>query len=88
MAPLLAIENLHVSADGHEILRGVDLEVGAGEVHALMGPNGAGKSTLAAVIMGHPSFEVTGGTITFDGEDITHWATDARAKAGVFLAFQ
>jgi Fe-S cluster assembly ATP-binding protein len=88
MAPLLEIEGLHVAVDGTEILRGVDLVVDSGEVHAMMGPNGAGKSTLAATLMGHPSYEVTAGSIRFDGEDITHWATDVRAKAGLFLAFQ
>jgi Fe-S cluster assembly ATP-binding protein len=86
--PLLTIEDLHVTVDGVEILRGVDLELGAGEVHALMGPNGAGKSTLAATLMGHPAYRVTKGTIRLDGEDVTHWATDVRAKAGIFLAFQ
>ena len=71
-----------------QILKGVDLVIGAGEVHALMGPNGAGKSTLASTLMGHPSYKIVGGTVRFKGEDITHWATDARAKAGLFLAFQ
>jgi len=87
-SPLLEIDGLHVGVDGVEILRGVDLSVGAGEVHALMGPNGAGKSTLARALMGHPSYQVTEGVVRFRGEDITHWSTDARAKAGVFLAFQ
>ncbi len=70
------------------ILKGVDLTIRPGEVHALMGPNGAGKSTLASTLMGSPSYRVVDGTIRFKGEDITHWATDARAKAGLFLAFQ
>ncbi|MHB1584238.1 MAG: Fe-S cluster assembly ATPase SufC [Acidimicrobiales bacterium] len=88
MSSLLEIEELEVEADGQKILAGVDLSVGAGEVHALMGPNGAGKSTLAATLMGSPAFGVSGGQIRFDGQDITHWAPDARAKAGIFLAFQ
>jgi Fe-S cluster assembly ATP-binding protein len=87
-SPLLQIDDLHVEVDGAEILKGVDLTVGEGEVHALMGPNGAGKSTLAATLMGHPTYRVTDGTIRYRGEDVTHWATDARAKAGMFLAFQ
>jgi len=86
--PLLDIRDLHVAAEGREILRGVDLSVGTGEVHALMGPNGAGKSTLAGALMGHPSYTVTSGAILLDGEDITSWATDIRSKAGLFLAFQ
>ena len=86
--PLLEIRDLHVSAENGGILRGVDLVVGAGEVHALMGPNGAGKSTLAGALLGHPAYTVTAGSILLNGEDITGWPTDVRAKAGVFLAFQ
>ena len=86
--PLLEIRDLHVSAEDGAILRGVDLTVGAGEIHALMGPNGAGKSTLAGALMGHPAYTVTAGSILLNGEDVTHWATDVRAKAGLFLAFQ
>jgi Fe-S cluster assembly ATP-binding protein len=86
--PLLEVRDLHVSADEGGILRGVDLVVGQGEVHALMGPNGAGKSTLAGALMGHPNYRVTNGAILLNGEDVTGWATDVRAKAGMFLAFQ
>jgi Fe-S cluster assembly ATP-binding protein len=85
---LLEVSDLHVRVEGAEILRGVDLSVGAGEVHALMGPNGAGKSTLATTLLGNPSYEVTSGAIRLDGEDVTQWGTDIRAKAGLFLAFQ
>jgi len=84
----LEIRNLHVSAGDKEILRGLDLEVSKGEIHALMGPNGSGKSTLANVIMGHPSLEVTDGTISFKGEDITEAEPDERARMGLFMAFQ
>jgi Fe-S cluster assembly ATP-binding protein len=87
-APLLELRNLHVRAEGNDILRGVDLIVRAGEVHALMGPNGAGKSTLANVVMGHPGYDVTEGQILLNGEDIATWSTDERARAGIFLAFQ
>jgi Fe-S cluster assembly ATP-binding protein len=88
MTPLLEVRDLHVAAEGHPILRGVNLAVGPGEVHALMGPNGAGKSTLAGALMGHPSYTVISGSIMLDGQDITAWSTDVRAKAGLFLAFQ
>ena len=87
-APLLELKNLHVEADGASILRGVDLIVREGEVHALMGPNGAGKSTLANVVMGHPGYSVTSGAILLHGVDIGDWPSDQRARAGIFLAFQ
>jgi Fe-S cluster assembly ATP-binding protein len=77
-----------VQAEGASILRGVDLVVNEGEVHALMGPNGAGKSTLASVIMGHPGYQVTSGEILLKGENIAAWSPDQRARAGIFLAFQ
>ena len=86
--PLLELRNLHAEAEGASILRGVDLVVGEGEVHALMGPNGAGKSTLANVIMGHPGYTVTSGEILLYGENIATWSADQRARAGIFLAFQ
>jgi len=84
----LEIRNLHVRVDEKEILKGLDLTIGKGEIHALMGPNGSGKSTLANVIMGHPKYEVTDGQIIFKGEDITEAETDERARAGLFMAFQ
>src|SRR3984885_1673808 len=84
----LEIRNLHVRAGEKDILRGVDLAVGTGEIHALMGPNGSGKSTLANAVMGHPGLEVTEGQIIFRGEDITEAAPDERARMGLFLAFQ
>jgi Fe-S cluster assembly ATP-binding protein len=87
-APLFEIEDLHVSADGIEILKGVDLTILPGETHALMGPNGSGKSTLASALLGSPDYEITSGTIRFKGDDITAWGPDDRGKAGVFLAFQ
>ena len=86
--PLFEISGLHVSVEGTPILKGVDLVVDAGQVHALMGPNGSGKSTLANSLLGNPAYEVTSGRILFKGEDITDWPPDVRGKAGVFLAFQ
>ena len=87
-APLFEISDLHVAADGIEILRGVDLTVGTGEIHALMGPNGSGKSTLASALLGSPEYQVTSGTIRFQGDDITEWSATDRGRAGLFLAFQ
>src|ERR1700722_6101053 len=88
MTPLLEVEGLHVTVEDTEILRGVDLVVPEGQIHALMGPNGSGKSTLASTLLGHPAYRVTAGTIRFRGEDVTSWAPDVRGKAGLFLAFQ
>src|ERR1041384_8251631 len=84
----LEIKNLHVAAGDKQILKGVDLHVRSGEIHAMMGPNGSGKSTLANAIMGHPGLEVTEGQILFNGEDITESDPDERARAGLFMAFQ
>jgi Fe-S cluster assembly ATP-binding protein len=86
--PDLEIQNLHVRAGEKEILRGLDLAVGRGEIHALMGPNGSGKSTLANAVMGHPGLEVTDGQIIWKGEDITEADPDERARMGLFMAFQ
>ncbi len=85
---MLEIRGLRASIEDKEILRGIDLTVNAGEVHAVMGPNGSGKSTLAQVLAGHPSFEVTGGSVTYDGQDLLELEPEARAHAGIFLAFQ
>jgi Fe-S cluster assembly ATP-binding protein len=86
---LLQIKNLHVALeDGTEIVKGVDLAIDAGEVHAVMGPNGSGKSTLAYALMGHPAYEITDGEILFDGENLVELEADERAQRGLFLAFQ
>ena len=88
MPETLKIQDLHVSVEGKEILKGVDLEIHRGETHALMGPNGSGKSTLGYAIMGHPGYEVTSGTIELNGRDVLAMEPNERARAGIFLAFQ
>jgi len=95
MSQLFHVDGLHVrptteqgALPGDDILRGLSLEVNAGEIHAIMGPNGSGKSTLGSTLLGSPEYEVTAGTITFQGDDVTDWPTEERAKAGMFLAFQ
>jgi len=85
---MLEIKNLTAKAGDKEILRGISLTVNAGEVHAIMGPNGSGKSTLAQILAGHPAYEVTGGSVTFEGQDLLDLEPEERAQAGVFLAFQ
>jgi Fe-S cluster assembly ATP-binding protein len=85
---MLEVRNLHASVDGKEILRGIDLEVKAGEVHAIMGPNGSGKSTLASVLAGNEKFAVTEGSVTFMGQDLLAMSIEDRARAGLFLGFQ
>ena len=86
--PDLEIKDLHVEVEGKPILRGIDLTVGGGEVHAIMGPNGSGKSTLALTVMGHPRYRVTGGEVRFGGQDVLAMTVDERARSGIFLAFQ
>ena len=85
---LLEVKDLHAGIDGKEILKGLNLQVKKGEVHAIMGPNGSGKSTLSKVLAGHPSYEVTSGTVTYDGKDLLELEPDERAREGVFMAFQ
>ncbi len=88
MTELLVVDDLHGSVDGTEILKGIDLTVAPGEIHAIMGPNGSGKSTLANVLLGHPGYVVTSGTVTYKGEDITALTPEKRGQAGMFLGFQ
>jgi Fe-S cluster assembly ATP-binding protein len=85
---MLEVKDLQVTVEGKEILRGIDLAVKAGEVHAIMGPNGSGKSTLARALSGHPEYEVTGGTVLFEGKDLLEMDPDERAREGIFMAFQ
>mgnify|MGYP000007879860 CR=1 FL=1 len=85
---MLSIKNLHASIEDKEILKGINLEIKAGEVHAIMGPNGSGKSTLSAVIAGSETYQVTEGTVELDGEDLSDFAPEERAHKGVFLSFQ
>jgi Fe-S cluster assembly ATP-binding protein len=85
---MLDIKNLQVNVEGKPILKGINLHVNAGEVHAIMGPNGSGKSTLARALSGHPEYEITGGSVTFDGKDLLDMDPDERAREGVFMAFQ
>ena len=85
---MLSVRNLHAGVDGREILRGIDLEVKTGEVHAVMGPNGSGKSTLAQVLAGHPAYTVTAGEVIYEGQNLLELSPEARARAGLFLAFQ
>ena len=88
MAPELVIKNLHVQVEGKEILKGIDLTINKGEIHAVMGPNGSGKSTLANTLAGNPKYVVTDGEVLYKGENIADWKSDERARKGIFLAFQ
>src|SRR2546429_5530370 len=85
---MLEIRNLHASVDGNEILKGINLTINRGEVHAIMGPNGSGKSTLAKVLAGPPAYEVTAGEVIYNGMNLLEMSPDERARAGVFMAFQ
>src|SRR3546814_17889550 len=85
---MLTIKDLKASIEGKEILRGISLQVNPGEVHAIMGPNGSGKSTLSAILAGREEYEVTGGSVTYNGEDLLELAPEERARAGIFLAFK
>src|ERR687895_883668 len=85
---MLEIKNLHAAIDGNEILKGINLTVKKGEVHAIMGPNGSGKSTLAKVLAGHPQYEVTQGEVIYNGKNLLDMSPDERAREGVFMAFQ
>ncbi|MGY4759438.1 Fe-S cluster assembly ATPase SufC [Paenibacillus caseinilyticus] len=87
-SPQFTIDGLKATVEGKEILKGLSLSIKGGEVHAIMGPNGTGKSTLASTLLGHPKYEVTGGSVTLNGEDVLEMATDERARAGLFLAMQ
>src|ERR1700735_2800549 len=86
--PLLEIKNLHAGVEGKQILKGIDLVINPGEVHAIMGPNGSGKSTLAAILAGRDGYDITSGSVTFNGEDLLDLDPEERAREGVFLAFQ
>ena len=85
---MLEIRNLHARVEGHEILKGINLTVNAGEVHSIMGPNGSGKSTLAQVLAGQETYEITAGEILYEGKDLLELSPDERAREGIFLAFQ
>jgi Fe-S cluster assembly ATP-binding protein len=85
---LLDIKDIHVTVEGNEVVKGVSLSIGRGEVHAIMGPNGSGKSSLSNALMGHPSYEITGGEVRLDGKNLLDMSSDERSRAGLFLAFQ